>query len=887
MKTVSYCKKGCCVVLAGAMLLLTTACDRGKTVPTGGPSDTTSEPKPAYSDEAGTVRKSETVYVTMDATGAPTSKLVTDWLHTDKADVHIRDKSDLTDIVNVKGNEQPTRKGDTLTWNVAGTDLYYQGKTDKALPVDIRIRYRLDGREIAPAELAGRSGKVTIEITMTNTDARAVEVGGKTVTMYTPVQAAGGLILPEETFSNVVVENGALLADGSKQVAAFLCLPGLDKSLDLSGSDIAELKGLSFPESFTITADAKAFALSNMAFVFTTAVPELEELGQDSTSLDDIRENLYDLRDMQNRLETMDPDRVLRSLFTDAKSVAGAKTLTDDLSAFYGMDTELLDVLPELVTEENLSLFDRLRRDAKDAKIDALLANDGVLSLLDQLDAQGIAGAKTLMADVQALRGLDMDRLTGVIGLLGGADQLAALLQDSSALAGSVADNVEAVNTLEALLGCSDEAMALVGNMQTLMTDLNAQGITVTADDIDYLVGQLVAKKATEQAAVKLHLTTAQLTCFLKATVTELVPDNGELTADQRTIGAVSLGMAIPQMPAQQQEALKPLLTLLSSSGPIPALDAATVATLRAVETQAQAGVKKQLADGLTAAEQQSQAIAGQVKALLAQANALGAKLDQIGLNKVQQSLHFVTELMPSLNELVGRLQQNQDQLTRLETLLADEETMAYLQATSERLVAMKKDLDANAKNLELLAKVLEATEDPSMQAFAAMLPTLRQDLNDAKPVLEALAGDLDNPAKQKQLKNAPQTVATLMKMKVDLEANRQITDALKLATTGRNTAAMADMIGTLDRLEGADTVGGYIRTLESADTLKARAQAYVQLAEDYGVFSEAADGMETAVKFVCKTDAIQPVKTEEEPQEDDTNAGGLVAWFKDLFGKK
>lgn len=48
------------------------------------------------------------------------------------------------------------------------TDLYYRGTSNKTLPVSISIKYYLNDEEIAASDLAGKSGKVKIEIQMTN-----------------------------------------------------------------------------------------------------------------------------------------------------------------------------------------------------------------------------------------------------------------------------------------------------------------------------------------------------------------------------------------------------------------------------------------------------------------------------------------------------------------------------------------------------------------------------------------------------------------------------------------------------------------------------------------------------------------------------------------------
>ena len=369
------------------------------------------------------------------------------------------------------------------------------------------------------------------------------------------------------------------------------------------------------------------------------------------------------------------------------------------------------------------------------------------------------------------------------------------------------------------------------------------------------------------------------------STPAELIPDSGEMTADQRTVITVCLNMAAarPDTGEEGKAQIRALISLLSSPNAVPA---AYLPALRGIVGQIQPAILTQLSQAEETVRQQSAAVSQKVKALLTEAKALGGRLDALGTEQVQNSLHFVQNLMPGLNELVAGLEQNREQIVGLESLLEDKETMAYLQQTSRKLVAMKADLDDNAENLALLEELMGTMEDPAMQAFARMLPTLRQDLNDAKPVLDALAAGLEDPQSEARLKDAPSTLATLLKMKADLEANRQIADALTLATDPENTALAAGIVSKLDRLQAEDTVGGYLSLLESADTLKARAEAYLKLSDNYRLFTDAAEGMDTDVKFIMKTDAIRKPEAEETAADTKEAPAGLIGWIKNLFKK-
>lgn len=81
----------------------------------------------------------------------------------------MKDALDLQDIKNVKGDETFTQNGNDLTWSTDGKDIYYQGKTEKNLPVSVGIKYYMDGTEVSPEALAGKTGHLKMEVTYTNT----------------------------------------------------------------------------------------------------------------------------------------------------------------------------------------------------------------------------------------------------------------------------------------------------------------------------------------------------------------------------------------------------------------------------------------------------------------------------------------------------------------------------------------------------------------------------------------------------------------------------------------------------------------------------------------------------------------------------------------------
>jgi hypothetical protein len=211
--------------------------------------------------------KEETVYVITDASGNKTKTVVSNWLKNPQGVKKLEDVSDLTDIENVKTDEGFTANGDKLTWDTEGGDIYYKGYTDKALPVDVKVTYTLDGKEIKPEDLAGKSGKLTVRYDYTNNDKKTVKINGKKTDIYVPYLMATTAILDTNVYSNVEVTNGKLISDGSRQILIGVAMPGLTKSLDLQDNEDIEI-----PEYVEFTADVKDFESTTSLTVATSDI---------------------------------------------------------------------------------------------------------------------------------------------------------------------------------------------------------------------------------------------------------------------------------------------------------------------------------------------------------------------------------------------------------------------------------------------------------------------------------------------------------------------------------------------------------------------------------------------------------------------------------------
>lgn len=295
----------------------------------------------------GEAGKVETVYVTADANGAVNDVIVSEWLKNAEQSTELSDTTELHDIVNVKGSETFTENGDgTVTWNAAGSDIYYQGTTDKELPVDMKITYTLDGKEISPSELAGKSGKVTIRFEYENKSKQTVNVDGKDIEVYTPFAMVSGMMLDSDKFSNVEISNGKVISEGNNYIVMGVALPGLKESLDISDEkwdeleDSEEIKG-KLSNSFEITADTTDFELGMTITMASSDI--LSDFGAmdmaDSSKIDGLKDDMGELNEGSTKL--VEGAGTLKD--GTGKLAEGSKELKDGTGKLYDGTKELKD----------------------------------------------------------------------------------------------------------------------------------------------------------------------------------------------------------------------------------------------------------------------------------------------------------------------------------------------------------------------------------------------------------------------------------------------------------------------------------------------------------------------------------------------------------------
>ncbi len=237
--------------------------------------------------------KEETVYTNLNYDGTVEKTIVNNHIsNLDKGKVE--DDTELKELLNINGKETYTENNGIITWNAKGKDIYYQGTTDKELPITVDAKYYLDGKEMKAKKLVGKKGKVTIKLSLKN-NAYDTRTG-----LYTPFVVTLGTSLSNKTNSNITITNGKVTSTGNKSMVVALAAPGLYESLGAN-----ELKGL---DSVEISFDTTSFSLNN---IYLISSPKL---------LSETDMNIF------NKMDTLNSSLNTLQVSMD-KAVAGANEL--------------------------------------------------------------------------------------------------------------------------------------------------------------------------------------------------------------------------------------------------------------------------------------------------------------------------------------------------------------------------------------------------------------------------------------------------------------------------------------------------------------------------------------------------------------------------------
>ena len=257
---------------------------------------------PAFAAGKSSFSKSETVYAVMNGDGSIKSTTVSEHLYSASGLANVTDKTTLTDIQNTESDAEFTQNGEELVWNTNDTDVYYKGNTDKALPIDVKVTYALDGQEAALEDIIGKSGHLTVTVNLKNNETGTVNVNGKDRTIVTPLITAVGVILGGDA-ANVTAEHGMIESAAKSSVAAFVTLPGVKDSLSgLLPDEVDSIEDY-LQDTVTVEADVEDFTCPQVMVACATSTAALGTSNVfDLSSINDLTDGINQLNDAMSQL---------------------------------------------------------------------------------------------------------------------------------------------------------------------------------------------------------------------------------------------------------------------------------------------------------------------------------------------------------------------------------------------------------------------------------------------------------------------------------------------------------------------------------------------------------------------------------------------------------
>lgn len=795
--------------------------------------------------------KDESVYLISDANGNVNKTIVVDHLkNKDKKDT-LEDASNLSDIENVKGKEKFTQSGDKLTWQAGGKDIYYQGTATAEPPVTQKVTYYLDGKEISPEDLAGKSGKVKIRFDYTNTTSYTETVNGEKQTVSVPFAAVTGLVLGDG-FENIEVTNGKAEVSDSSSVVLGYALPGLKDSLGIKDKDLDG--DVNIPEYMEMTADVKNFSMPAAMTFVVNASDYVSTDGIDTSDLDDM---INDLKDASTQLQDgsktlaegtdtlADGLSTLQSkLGTFASGVGtlqnGLKTYTDGVSTLSGGLNTLGNSTGALV-----SGADKLNSGAGQLASGSATLKDGLKSYTD--GANGLAkGASDLDAGIGTLAEKSGTLVDGATKLDDGASQL-------SASASSINEGIKSLDTgLKTPLTDKEKAGYQAAAKDSVdkqfsnpdneanyeNTKAKASGVyyeTMTSDDSVKQAVQLLKNdsdlmnmiNATVGATVETAIKDSVPDLASKDTATIKKTYNNSPKLQQSVKEVLNLPQTIPDydalVSAIVDQKLNDMATKVMEGVANNSKDKVGEAVADAAKTGAENAAQSAVITGIESAKSN---VSSQINAKQENGYSLvtGADALSTGASSLANGTKSLVNSIPTLTGGIKQLKDGSSQLN----------------AGAAKLTSNNDTLNAGATALNAGASQLSAGTQSLMNSVPTLTSGIKQ-LVDGSNTLVANNAQLNSGASQLA------------------DGTNQIVSGVDQLTTGSKTLSegahtLADGMVQFNE-EGInkilDAYNGDLKPFTN------KLQAVIDAGEEYQTYSAIADGQTGSVKFIYKLASI------------------------------
>lgn len=239
--------------------------------------------------------KDEVVYATLSPTGNQKEIYVVNIFDVTQAG-RLADYGPYTSLKNLTDLSEMSQVKQKVEFAAPEGKFYYQGNMkDEGLPWDIQISYRLDGKRIAPEELAGKEGKLEIAIqTAANGEADKVFFENYLLQIT--------LTLDPDVYSNIKVSDDGMVANaGKNKQITFTVMPEKEGDLKVEADVVdLELQGIEIaavPSSMSIDTPDMDEMTGEMKSL-TDAIAQINSgVGELKTGVSELNNGAASLRD--------------------------------------------------------------------------------------------------------------------------------------------------------------------------------------------------------------------------------------------------------------------------------------------------------------------------------------------------------------------------------------------------------------------------------------------------------------------------------------------------------------------------------------------------------------------------------------------------------------
>ena len=414
------------------------------------------------------VEKDETVYAFLNSDGSLKKATVSEWLHSEGGFDQVEDESILSDITNIKGDEVPEVNGNKLIWNSTNEDIYYQGSTNKELPLSMEVSYYFDGNKVNPEDILGKSGALEVRIKIINNEEKTQVIKGRTKYISSLFPVAVITDLKTDIFKDIEADDATIINESKNQILTFATVSGASQML--AESDIDTLNDISdkLKDEFVIKANVTDFEMPSILMA--------------ASSMTDVDH------------EDMNSDKLNK--------------LTDGVNSLKDATAEILDGTVKL-HDANIELNDKMGEfQSSYAKF-----QDGINTAKN---SQGdiVDGAKQINEGITQMKAL-MESLTSQLGSLS-MDEIGNLLTSAGTTVSSLPETVNTLNSMKTQLEAAKKQLS------TLSDTIYAQYTTEeNAANTTALLKEQFAKPALKSLSEQLGTAVDNSTLSIPLTLTD------------------------------------------------------------------------------------------------------------------------------------------------------------------------------------------------------------------------------------------------------------------------------------------------------------------------------------------------------------------------------